>query len=265
MKDTLNAVERVREAISELPQYAAEAVWDEVPSTSPFGMALRQGAGADLVNHFQKLSPEGMSVMAERLIEANKYIGNKMEHTADLDSALTIINGIADMSEDEQQFAHHLESLVPVFPGRNAEGEPMAFHHLYEQKVEAPGYDPISQARQALQDDPDGEDADYWWSVVHKEFPDLRGQPNPSVDDIPLSGQELAAADAAAGYNRTLGEGAGKVLQSLGYSNRSGMPEDDGVLTLEKAQALNAEDEANTGVIDPGKWAENQVEVDPNA
>ena len=94
MIDTNSAVERIKEAIADVPWQIAQAVWAEVPSDTPFGMALRQNAGNDLVERLTGLSPEEMGDIGEVLIEAHKCMRTKLEHTGDLDSTLRIVTAI---------------------------------------------------------------------------------------------------------------------------------------------------------------------------
>lgn len=250
-------LETLESAIAELPEQAATAVLDKVGGT-PLGMALSEGN--KLRDYMAQLSPQDMAIIAERLIEAGNALGDDLMHRPHFDSVMDIINATAHAADDENQFYTQLRTLVPAIPGVNSEGEPLAHHHLYERSPDA-DYSVTNQAREALRSPMlDDTERDYWWEQVFKVHPDLRGRADITANDIPYDQSEVDANLSSEAYNSALGEAAGKVLQSLGHSNRSGMPEEATTLTLEDAQEFVEAQERNHSIIRTEEWAENNPE-----
>ena len=201
--------------------------------------------------------------MAERLVEADKAMGHDLLHRPHFDSFMRVINMTADNASDEQDFYQKMQTVMPVLPAENAmTGEPVASHKLYEKSAD-PKYSVLAQAREALRnDDTESEEAMYWWEQVFKHHPELRGQGHITADDIPMDDQEKEAFIGADVHNFSLGKSAGQLLDSLGYGNKSGMPDGNGVLSLEEAQRLNEEDFARTDVMRPDGFFDDVEAVD---
>ena len=243
MESTNEAVTRIKQAFADLPGDAAKALLNEVSASTPFGMAIHQNDGADIKEFFSELAPDDMAIAAERIMEASYALGSTLEHYPHLPSLLEIINASASATSDEEGFFTMLKTVVPAIPGISTSGEPKAFHDLYKQTAEVPLDSVMSQAREAI-DDPNTseEDRAHWLQQVYAQHPELRNQEHLTGADIPLDDLETTAGLHADQWNREVGASAGKVLQSLGFSNRSGMDADDGQMTLEKAIAMNEDD-----------------------
>ena len=243
MNETNNAVNRIKQAMADLPGEASKALLNEVSASTPFGMAIHQNDGADIKEFFSGLAPDDMAIAAERIMEASYALGNTLEHYPHLPSLLEIINASASATSDEEGFFTMLKTVVPAIPGISTTGEPKAFHDLYKQTAEVPIDSVIAQAREAI-DDPNTSEDDraHWLKQVYAQHPDLRNQEHLTGADIPLDDLETTAGLHADQWNDEVGASAGKVLQSLGFSNRSGMSDDDGEMTLEKAVSLNEAD-----------------------
>ena len=263
--NTLN-LKSISDAVSALPEQAAQAVIEKL-GDSPLGMTLSDGN--KLRDYMATLSPDNMSIMAERLIEANKAMGDELLHRPHFESFMRVMNMTADNASDEHEFYQKMQTVIPVLPAENAmTGEPVASHKLYEKSAD-PKFSVLAQAREALRDDDtDPEEAMYWWEQVFAQYPELRGDPHLTANDIPLDEAEQQAFMGADVHNFSLGKSAGQLLDSLGYGNKSGMPSGNGVLSLEEAERLNAIDDADTSINRPEDWAENspveEVEVSTN-
>lgn len=87
--------------------------------------------GNKLRDYMATLNPDHMSIMAERLVEANKAIGQDLLHHPHFESFMRVMNMTADHANDEQDFYQKMQTVVPVLPAENAmTGEPVASHKL---------------------------------------------------------------------------------------------------------------------------------------
>ena len=249
--NTLN-LKSISDAVSALPEQAAQTVIEKL-GDSPLGMTLSDGN--KLRDYMATLSPEHMTIVAERLIEADKAMGDELLHRPHFESFMRVMNMTADNANDEHEFYQKMQTVIPVLPAENAmTGEPVASHKLYEKSAD-PKFSVLAQAREALRnDETDPEEAMYWWEQVFAQYPELRGNPHLTANDVPLDEAEQQAFMSADVHNFSLGKSAGQLLQSLGYSNRSGQPDSNGVLTLEEAQSYVEEEEARTDVLRAGSW-----------
>ncbi|MDB4826391.1 hypothetical protein OAI08_05865 [Gammaproteobacteria bacterium] len=250
----------IRNAVDQLPEKAAQAVIEKL-GDSPLGMTLSDGN--KLRDYLATLSPDGMSIMAERLVEADKAMGHELLHRPHFESFIRVVNATAENADDEMDFYKKMSTIIPALPAENAmTGEPVASHKLYEQTAD-PKYSVLAQAREALRnDDTDAETAMYWWERVFDIQPELRGQGHITADDILMDDQEKEAFIGADLHNFSLGKSAGRLLDSLGYGNKSGQPSSNGVLTLEEAQSYVEEEEARTDVLRAGSWHEDSEAVE---
>lgn len=227
-------INELTNAVSELPSRAANAVRNRVPSSTPLGMALH--AEGKLEALMATLRPEQMEIMAERIIEANKAVGESMLHTPHMESFWKILTVAGDNAEDSHQFYTTLQTLTPTIPGSTYEGEPVSNHQLYTREPDAK-FSVMAQAREALEDQTlSDEDRQYWIDQIKLYQPELRDRDDIQPNDVLLDNQEVEAFMSAEGYNQMLGKGAGQVLQSLGFDSRSGISNESGMITLEDAQ-----------------------------
>jgi hypothetical protein len=235
---------RIKKVIDEMPRNVAAAIFDDIPSSTMVGSAIRQKDGKILMDYLRSMNMEDMGFAGERLTHAAEAFesGDTLIHTPHCESLLRIIDAAAGQvhestethEEDSRAFYDLLNAFSPVIPGINSDGEPMAMEKFYFKESEDTGldqYDVLSQAREALSADIVDEDTrEYWEDTVRRLVPELREVTVIEPDEIPLSDAENVASNSATQWNETLGKMSGQLLTALTGSNRAEPPTPDSIL-----------------------------------
>ena len=234
----------INDQVSAMPEKVMEMILDNVGPDTHVGASLRTDGSAALRAKLSSLDFNNLASYAERIINTSQALEtNGLKHTAHPEHLLTIMDGAAavayNSSDDEDErvktFYSTLAQAVPILPGIDSTGEPMAMEKLYYKdgaQNDLGKFDVLAQAREELSGDfIDPETKSYWEKTVRDMVPELRELSEIRPEDIPLSAGEDAAISEAEAYNATLAKSAGQLYQTLTGSNVLGPKEDATVLT----------------------------------
>ncbi len=152
---------RIKKVVDEMPRNVAAAIFDDLPSSTMVGAAIRQQDGQVLLNYLRSMNMEDMGDVGERLTHASQVFesSQSLQHIPHCESLLKIIDATAaqvdgigeSIDEDAQAFYELLRQISPAIPGIDSDNEPMVKMYYEEtEDIELDEFKVLAKARDTL-------------------------------------------------------------------------------------------------------------------